>query len=147
MKIRGLAAALAAAIFGSLTGCGGERLLVGDSDVSSTLICSVTADPKAFLGKRVLIRARYFDDGGSYNYLLDRKCSGNGLVDISNLRSKGDASVAAFIAARQRACVADGNTLLCTLEAQILVEATIVASRSGGVAIDLERVLDFELER
>lgn len=145
MGTRIWAAAQVLACIGLTSGCASERISDQFPHIKSTPVCAITESPKNFIGLRVVVRARYMTDGSTYTYLLDPECSGDNVIDVSNLASKGNESVQAFRKSRKDACAAKGRPLLCTIEADLLAEVTVIEGRDGWVAIDLEKIIDYQL--
>ena len=114
---------------------------MGASERSITL-CEVVANPAAYDGSDVEMRARYVSDGRHEEVLEDPTCrQGRRIIDIGK---RGDSeSVKSFYAERKRVCSKRGASYLCNTLAEVDVVGTINVM-SGEFVLDIKEVDNFK---
>lgn len=105
-------------------------------------LCQVVANPDAYNGTDVEVRARYVSDGRHEEVLEDLTCSqGRRIIDIGR---RGDSeSVARFYAERKRICSERGASYLCNTLAEVDVVGTVNVM-SGKLVLDIKEVYKSE---
>ena len=97
---------------------------------NSTRVCDIGSD---FIGRTVVIEATRISDHAHYDYFVDKMCKEPGnMIEIGDNADGADESVEHFERDWVTQCRTQGSSPLCSLRANMVVEARIVGATDSG---------------
>jgi hypothetical protein len=111
-----------------------------------TSICAINKDRAAFIGKVVTVAATYATDSAHFEYLMERACGAQGVLDIGFKDPARATSVERFYAASQGWCARHNAHYLCNIRGDVVAQGTVIAGQDGRLKLNLLSVLSYNFK-